>query len=135
MRLAARCSTACTAFVTRSCTTALDAPLHTTITPLISGATTCCTRGCWLPLSETICCTYDEYLEHSHQTMAFAEHTPNYTVLSQHTRIFRNIQIRIKHSEWVIISKNKSPVIHFVIRHPKMRKAIEDGLWQVLNEE
>lgn len=82
-----------------------------------------------------ICYTYDEYLEHSHQTMAFAEHTPNYTVLSQHTRIFRNIQIRIKHSEWVIISKNKSPVIHFVIRHPKMRKAIEDGLWQVLNEE
>lgn len=82
-----------------------------------------------------ICCTYDEYLEHSHQTMAFAEHTPNYTVLSQHTRIFRNIQIRIKHSERVIISKNKSPVIHFVIRHPKMRKAIEDGLWQVLNEE
>lgn len=82
-----------------------------------------------------ICCTYDEYLEHYHQTMAFAEHNPNYTVLSQHTRIFRNIQIRIKHREWVIISKNKSPVIHFVIRHPKMRKAIEDGLWQVLNEE
>lgn len=82
-----------------------------------------------------ICCTYDEYLEHYHQTMAFAEHNPNYTVLSQHTRIFRNIQIRIKHSERVIISKNKSPVIHFVIRHPKMRKAIEDGLWQVLNEE
>lgn len=82
-----------------------------------------------------ICCTYDEYLEHYHQTMAFAEHNSNYTVLSQHTRIFRNIQIRIKHSEWVVISKNKSPVIHFVIRHPKMRKAIEDGLWQVLNEE
>lgn len=82
-----------------------------------------------------ICCTYDEYLEHYHQTMAFAEHNSNYTVLSQHTRIFRNIQIRIKHSERVVISKNKSPVIHFVIRHPKMRKAIEDGLWQVLNEE
>lgn len=82
-----------------------------------------------------ICCTYDEYLEHYHQTMAFAEHNPNYTVLSQHTHIFRNIQIRIKHSERVVISKNKSPVIHFVIRHPKMRKAIEDGLWQVLNEE
>ena len=81
-----------------------------------------------------ICCTYDEYLEHYHQTVAFAEHNPNYTVLSQHTRIFRNIQIQIKYGEWVIISKNKSPVIHFVIRHPKMRKAIEDGLWQVLNE-
>ena len=35
-----------TAFVTRSCTTALDAPLHTTITPLISGAAICCTSGC-----------------------------------------------------------------------------------------
>ena len=82
-----------------------------------------------------ICCTYDEYLEHYHQTMAFTERCPNYTVLPQHARIFRNIQIQIKHDEWVIISKNKSPVIHFVIRHPKMRKAIEDGLWQVLNEE
>ena len=82
-----------------------------------------------------ICCTYDEYLEHYHQTMAFTERCPNYTVLPQHARIFRNIQIQIKHDEFVIISKNKSPVIHFVIRHPKMRKAIEDGLWQVLNEE
>ena len=82
-----------------------------------------------------ICCTYDEYLEHYHQTMAFTERCPNYTVLPQHARIFRNIQIQIKHDEWVVISKNKSPVIHFVIRHPKMRKAIEDGLWQVLNEE
>ena len=93
-----------------------------------------------LSLSETfyeheICCTYDEYLEHYHQTMAVAERYPNYTALPQHTRIFRNIQIQIKHDEWVIISKNKSPVIHFVIRHPRMRKAIEDGLWQVLNEE
>lgn len=93
-----------------------------------------------LSLSETfyeheICCTYNEYLEHYHQTIAFTERCPNYTVLPQHARIFRNIQIQIKHDEWVIISKNKSPVIHFVIRHPKMRKAIEDGLWQVLNEE
>ena len=72
--------------------------------------------------------TYEEYLEHYHQTMAFAEKYPNYNVLAQHSRIFRNIQIQMKHNEWVLISKNKSPVIHFVIRHPKMIKAIENGL-------
>lgn len=72
--------------------------------------------------------TYEEYLEHSQQTMAFAEKYPNYTTSSQQTRIFRNIQILVKHNEWVLISKNKSPVIHFVIRHPKMITAIENGL-------
>lgn len=72
--------------------------------------------------------TYEEYLEHYNQTMALAEKYPNYTVSAQHTRIFKNIQIQMKHSEWVLISKNKSPVIHFVIHHPKMIRAIENGL-------
>lgn len=75
--------------------------------------------------------TYEEYLEHFQQTMAFAEKYKNYVVLPQHAPIFRNIQIQIKHKEWVIISKNKSPVIHFVIQHPKLRTAIEEGLWQI----
>lgn len=72
--------------------------------------------------------TYEEYLEHSHQTMAFAKKYQNYTISSRQTRIFRNIQILVKHNEWALISKNKSPVIHFVVRHPKMIKAIENGL-------
>ncbi|MGN0612762.1 MAG: helix-turn-helix transcriptional regulator [Porcipelethomonas sp.] len=72
--------------------------------------------------------TYEEYLEHYKQTTALAEKYPNYTVSAQHTRIFRNIQIQVKHNQWVMISKNKSPVIHFVIRHPKMVRAIESGL-------
>ena len=75
--------------------------------------------------------TYEEYLEHFQQTMAFAEKYKNYVVLPQHAPIFRNIQIQIKHKEWVIISKNKSPVIHFVIQHPKLRTAIEEGLWRI----
>lgn len=72
--------------------------------------------------------TYEEYHEHYNQTIAFTEKYPNYTVSAQHARIFRNLQIQMKHNEWVLISKNKSPVIHFVIRHPKMIKAIENGL-------
>lgn len=72
--------------------------------------------------------TYEEYLEHYNQTLACAEKYQNYTILAQHTRVFKNIQIQMKHNEWVLISKNKSPVIHFVIRHPKMIRAIENGL-------
>ncbi|MGN0583970.1 MAG: helix-turn-helix transcriptional regulator [Ruminococcus sp.] len=72
--------------------------------------------------------TYEEYLEHYKQTKAFAEKYQNYTISAQHTRIFKNIQIQMKYNEWVMISKNKSPVIHFVIRHPKMIRAIENGL-------
>ena len=90
-----------------------------------------------LSLSETfyereIYCTYDEYLEHYHQTVGFTKSYPNYTAFPQHTRIFRNIQIQMKHNKWVAVSKNKSPVIHFVIRHPKMREAMADGLWPVM---
>ena len=76
--------------------------------------------------------TYEEYLEHYKQTVAFAEKYKNYVILPQHTRIFKNIQIQMNHNEYVIISKNKSPVIHFVIRHPKLRKAIEYGLLQII---
>lgn len=72
--------------------------------------------------------TFEEYLEHYKQTLEFAEKYQNYTISAQHTRIFKNIQIQMKHNEWVMISKNKSPVIHFVIRHPKMIRAIENGL-------
>lgn len=72
--------------------------------------------------------TYEEYLEHYQQTMEFAENYQNYIISVQHTRFFKNIQIQVKCDEWVLISKNKSPMIHFVICHPKMIKAIENGL-------
>lgn len=39
---------------------------------------------------------------------------------------FRNIQICIHERKWVIVSKNKTPAIHFLIRHPKMRNAFEN---------
>lgn len=77
---------------------------------------------------DEIYCTYEEYYQHYEQTIAFAEVYQNYTVSAEHTRIFKNIQIQIKHNEWIMISKNKSPVIHFVIHHPKMIRAIENGL-------
>ena len=61
------------------------------------------------------------------QTVEFEKKYHNYKVSEQKTQIFKNIQIRIKNNKWIIISKNKSPVIHFIIHHPKMIKAIEKG--------
>lgn len=70
--------------------------------------------------------TYDEYLEHFKYTQKYADEHANYTVKLNTAPVFRNIQIIIHEGQWTMISKAKSPAIHFVIRHPKMQKAIEN---------
>ena len=70
--------------------------------------------------------TYEDYLEHLEQTKAYAAAHPNYNAKFSSTHTFRNIQINIHQGNWVVISKNKAPAIHFVIRHPKLLGAIED---------
>lgn len=70
--------------------------------------------------------TYEEYENHMRQTREFAESHPNYTVKLTNANAFRNIQIIIHEGQWVMVSKGKSPAIHFVIRHPKLRSAIEN---------
>ena len=70
--------------------------------------------------------TYEDYTEHFRQTKAFAESHPNYTVKLTNANSFRNIQIIIHEGKWVMVSKGKSPAIHFIIRHPKLRTAIEN---------
>ncbi len=70
--------------------------------------------------------TYDEYLTHIKFTNEFADNHPNYTINTYAAQTFRNIQIHILEGKYVMISKVKTPVIHFVIRHPKMINAIEN---------
>ena len=41
-------------------------------------------------------------------------------------------QIQILEGSYVLISKAKSPVIHFVIRHPKMVSALENFIPPVM---
>lgn len=40
-------------------------------------------------------------------------------------KAFKNIEILVKSNKWAIVSKNNTPKIHFVIRHPKLVNAIE----------
>lgn len=84
-----------------------------------------------LPLSDLfyemdILYTYEEYLEHLEQTKAYAAAHPNYTAKFSSAHTFRNIQINIHEGNWAVISKNKAPAIHFVVRHPKLLNAIEN---------
>ncbi len=69
--------------------------------------------------------TYAEYTAHLQATRDFAARQPNYFAEPFTENAFRNIRIVIHEGEWVMISKNKSPAIHFIIRHPTLRDAIE----------
>lgn len=49
----------------------------------------------------------------------------NYNLKLCEEQAFRNLQIHIKEGEWAAVSKCNPPAVHFVIRHPKLRAAIE----------
>ena len=78
--------------------------------------------------------TREEYAEHIAFTTEFARNRKNYTVLFSDRQTFKNLQIRMKRGEWAVISKEKSPSIHFCIRHPRLREAIE-SFSPIINEQ
>ncbi len=78
--------------------------------------------------------TREEYAEHIAFTTEFARDRKNYTVLFSDRQTFKNLQIRMKRGEWAVISKGKSPSIHFCIRHPRLREAIE-SFSPIINEQ
>lgn len=78
--------------------------------------------------------TQEEYYAHLAETGAFARENPNYTLKQTSSHTFRNLQIFIHEGQWAMISKGKAPAIHFVIRHPKLRGAIE-GFIPLVREE
>ena len=70
--------------------------------------------------------TYEEYLEHIELTKQFAGQNRNFTYTQNASHTFSNLRITIHEGRWAMVSKGRSPAIHFVIRHPKMREAIEN---------
>ena len=50
----------------------------------------------------------------------------NYTLKVTDITAFRNIQIQILENQYVVVSKAKAPVIHFVIKHPVMVNALQN---------
>lgn len=64
--------------------------------------------------------------------MEFSKKHENYMIIVSHSQIFRNIQIQILEDKWVLISKSKTPVVHFLIRHPKMVNALQNFIPPVM---
>ncbi len=93
-----------------------------------------------LPLSgifyETdISYTFEEYQEHLELIKNYAENHKNYSIKFNSQYAFRNIQIQILEDKWTVISKSKSPAIHFVVRNPQLRGALENMVLPVFEKE
>ena len=65
------------------------------------------------------------YRKHIEQTEAFAAAHPTWHLAWGPDLGFRNIQITVRPDGWVLVSKNTSPAVHFVLRHKKMVEAFE----------
>ena len=78
--------------------------------------------------------TYEQYLAHMENTDFFATEHSRYRVEKTSSQTFRNLQINIHEGKWAMVSKVFSPAIHFVIYHPKLRRAIEEFIPPVVEE-
>ncbi len=68
--------------------------------------------------------TYENYLEHIRLTESFKNE--NYKLIKSESKIFDNIVLSVAHGNYAVVSKASHPVIHFIIRHPKLAGAIEN---------
>ncbi len=80
--------------------------------PTLAVAELFCTRD--------IAYTPAQYNAHLRQTRQFAEAYAGCTLTQNPAPAFRNISYAVISRRCVLVSKNKSPTIHFVIQHPKM---------------
>lgn len=84
---------------------------------------------------EDIVYTYEQYREHLEMMKRFSQMHKNYHIEENKSPAFRHIQILIHEGSWAIVSKEKTPAIHFVIRHPKMREAMENITMPIVEGE
>lgn len=76
-------------------------------------------------LEKEIRLSYEEYCECIEEAEAYSKKHENYQFRLTKVEGFHNIQITCLEERWCMVSKNKTPAIHFVIRHPKLRYALE----------
>ena len=67
--------------------------------------------------------TREEYETHLNATLQYQK---NYKAVLNQSKVFQNISITEVAGQYVQITKNKDPAIHFIIRHPKLMHAIEN---------
>ncbi len=70
--------------------------------------------------------TYKEYIKHLNLTKNYSKEENNYKINYIYDQTFKNITITTVKNNYIIISKNSNPTIHFIIEHPKLIDAIEN---------
>ena len=63
-------------------------------------------------------------MEHLEELKKFKN--KNYKVVYMDNKTFKNITVTILEKNFVLISKNANPIVHFVIKHPKLIDAINN---------
>jgi hypothetical protein len=79
--------------------------------------------------------SYDEYCQHLNATSVYADNHENYSASFNIQRTFWNMQIFIHEGEFAVISKSNTPVVHFVVRQPRLREAIENMVLPIIEAE
>jgi len=69
---------------------------------------------------------YEDYLKYKDELSALSKEHPGFILEPDPAPKFRNINITIAGDRMVIVSKEKSPAIHFVIYHRKMIRAFQN---------
>ena len=93
-----------------------------------------------LPLAECflekdIHLTYEEYQACIKAGRDYAKANENYQFNLTKIKGFHNIQITCFEGKWCMISKNRTPAIHFVIHHPKLRYALENMVLPIRDDK
>lgn len=93
-----------------------------------------------LPLAECflekdIRLTYEEYHACIGAAENYAKANENYQFNLTKIKGFHNIQITCFEGKWCMISKNRTPAIHFVIHHPKLRYALENMVLPIRDDK
>ena len=68
--------------------------------------------------------TYEDFIKHFELTIKYSNINKNYKVITSSYKTFKNINITMVGKHHVILSKSANPIIHFVIKHPKLVDAI-----------
>ena len=77
-------------------------------------------------LEKNIMLTFQEYTACIAAARRYSEEQKNYEFRLTKVKGFHNIQLTFHEEKWCMVSKNKSPSIHFIIHHPKLRYALEN---------
>ena len=85
-------------------------------------------------LEQEIALTIEEYERCTEAITSLASQYPNLKTEYSRNLTFHNINITIAGEKMVIVSKEKSPAIHFVIHHKKMIRAFKNFIPPIVDE-